>query len=324
MDWLSRTVQEFQSYKGKNVLILCHDHADSDAVGAAYALAAWLDGTIGVPSEVATHAKGLMDALQVSVVRAPAVETFDHVIVVDTAHPSQLKGMSLPTFWLVDHHPDNTIKKWAKGMLCDSVSSTSQLVYRILKAANVPISSRMALALSAGILTDTINFHKGDSEAFRVFGELLETGNLSLEQVKRLYAMGGRDDRQVIVRAALSASMERLENFIILYTTIKANIPTFVARALFDLGADVSIVGHDRQGEVEIRMYVRDELAETCGLDAAQILRDVSGLNPDCVWGYRLFAAYRSPGDVDRLIAAIVGKIKTLVCRKQEPEITTP
>lgn len=292
--------------KGEPTLLLCHDQADSDAIGAAYALARYIGGDVGVPQAVATHTYRLIEELELNVVIAPDTTRYLHVVVVDAASPIQLRD-SLPSrFWFVDHHPENDLQQLALGGLYDPVSSTCQLVYRLLQELDAPLDRKTGLALAAGIMTDTINFHKGDAEAFRSFGDILDRTGLTYEEIQRLYMADERRDRGAICHAAIQAQQYELNGYHMLVTEIGSNIPTFAARALFDLGADVSVVGYARGEEVEIRMYIRQELSIKHKLDAAQLFRTVPGMDQGTVWGYSLFSGYRAKGDLQALLHNIV------------------
>lgn len=287
-------VDAMAKIQGVSNLILCHDQADSDAIGAAYALSRFIGGEIGVPQEVASHTKPLIQKLGIPVVHKPSVCDYQSVVVVDTAHGAQLCDTIPQRFFVIDHHPNNHLIQKAEASLHDVVSSTCQLVYRVLKELQAPIDQKMALALCAGILTDTIHFHKGDAEAFQAFGELLKAGNLDYEDVQNLYVVEDRKDRGEIIDSALRARKATFAGYHILISEIDANIPTYAARALFDLGADASIVGHRKGEEVEVRMYLRSELLEEHGIQATEIFRQAASMKRGKIWGYALFAGFRS------------------------------
>src|SRR6185437_8509064 len=111
---------------------------------------------------------------------------------------------------------------------------------------------------------------------------------LTYEQIQRLYMVDERKDRGAICQAALNAKKCTISGYHVLVTEIDSNIPTFAARALFDLGADVSVVGFARGDELEIRMYLRQELSSKYRLDAARVFREVPGMENGTVWGYAL------------------------------------
>jgi phosphoesterase RecJ-like protein len=299
--------------KGEHNLVLCHDQADSDAVGAAYALSRFIGADVGVPQAVATHAYRLMDELELEILIAPDTSRYQNVVVVDAASPVQLKEAMPERFWFIDHHPENNLQTLALGGLYDQASSTCQLVYRLLRELNVPLDRKMGIALAAGIMTDTINFHKGDAEAFRSFGEILAACNLTYEEIQRLYTVDERKDRGAICQAALDAQKHTFGGYHVLVTKIDSNIPTFAARALFDLGADVSVVGFAQNGIVEIRMYIRQELSQQHKINAAEVFREVKGMEVGKVWGYALFAGYRARGDLNELLPNIVERFSKIL-----------
>lgn len=299
--------------RGEHNLVLCHDQADSDAIGAAYAVSRYIGADVGVPGAVATHAYRLMDELELEVLIAPDPSRYDNVVIVDAASPVQLKESLPEKYYFVDHHPENTLQEKALGGLYDQVSSTCQLVFRLLCELGAPLDRKTGLALAAGIMTDTINFHKGDSEAFRSFGEILHTCGLTYEEIQRLYVVDERKDRGAICQAALDAQKYTFNGYHVLVTTIESNIPTFAARALFDLGADVSIVGHMRGEEAEIRMYIRQELSQKYNINAANVFKAARGMDGGGIWGYALFAGYRAKGDLKVLLPSIIEQFSTLL-----------
>ncbi|MFC4768529.1 DHH family phosphoesterase [Effusibacillus consociatus] len=300
-------VEAMAKIQGGNNLILCHDQADSDAIGAAYALSRLIGGDIGVPQEIAGHSKRLIEELGMTVVHAPQVCDYKNIVVVDTAHGAQLCDSVPQRFFVIDHHPNNHLIQKADVALHDVVSSTSQLVYRVLKELKAPIDKKMALAMCAGILTDTIHFHKGDPEAFQVFGELLSRGGLSYEDILNLYVVEDRRDRGAIIDSALSARKATFGGYHILVAEIDANIPTYAARALFDLGADASVVGYRKGEEVEVRMYLRNELLEQQGIQATEVFRSTNSMKKGKTWGYALFAGFRSSnGQLDLIFDEIL------------------
>lgn len=306
--------------KGEKNLVLCHDQADSDAVGAAYAMSRYIGADVGVPYAVATHTHRLIQELNVNVLIAPDTTAYQNVLVVDTASPIQLRDSMPERFWFIDHHPENTLQQLALGGLHDEVSSTCQLVYRLLKQLGATLDRQMGIALAAGIMTDTINFHKGDGEAFRAFGEILGTCGLTYEQIQRLYIVDERKDRGSICQAALDAEKHTFNGYHVLVTQIESNIPTFAARALFDLGADVSVVGFAKGEEVEIRMYLRQELVSKEGLDAAKVFRAMPGMENGTVWGYALFSGYRAKGELTVLLGNIVQRFSELLANVKQAE----
>lgn len=287
-------VEQMMKIKGGNNLILCHDQADSDAIGAAYALSRFIGGVVAVPQEAASHTDRLVEELEMDVLFEPNLCDYENIVLVDTAHASQLCELKPQKFYVIDHHLNNQLTQKAEAALYDMVSSTSQLIYRILREVNLEIDRKIALALGAGILTDTIHFHKGDPEAFQVFGELLQRSGLRYEDIQSLYEVNQRKDRGAIIESALSARMAAFGGYHILMTEIEANIPTYAARALLDLGADASIVGYQNGDEIEVRTYLRNDMQETMGVQAIDLFRKLASMKKGKIWGNALFAGFRS------------------------------
>lgn len=304
---------------GAKNLVLCHDQADSDAVGAAYAVQRWIGGDIAVPVAVATHTHQLVERLGIEVLENPDLAQYENIVLVDCANPIQLGACMPKQYCLIDHHVDNCLIQGAVSGFYEVKTSTCQLVYRLYKESGKSIDTQIAIALCAGIMTDTINFHKGDDEAFRAFGELLALGGITYDEIQALYGINERSDRGAIIESALRAKKFTFNGYHILATDINRNIPTFAARALFDLGADISIVGFQREQDVEIRMYLRQEIADTHRFGAGDLFQEVSKQTGAKVWGYQLFAGYRGAGnlqDVLELLIIIVEKRLTSVFKQ--------
>jgi phosphoesterase RecJ-like protein len=280
--------------KGQKNLILCHDQADSDAIGAAYALSRFIGAEVGVPQQLAAHTLHLIEQLEMAVLHTPQICDYENVIIVDTAHSSQLGECVPKRFFVIDHHANNQLVENAEAVLHDEVSSTSQLIYRVLRQAHIPIDKKMAIARCAGILTDTIHFHKGDAEAFQVFGELLDTGGLQYEDIQQIYVVEERKDRGAIIDAALSATKASFAGYHILLAKIDTNIPTYAARAFIDLGADASVVSYQQGQDIELRVYIRNDLVTEFGVQAIDVIRQSPSMKKGKTWGSALFAGFRS------------------------------
>ena len=79
----------------------------------------------------------------------------------------------------IDHHPKNDLHKIANLNFVDyRVSSTSEIIFEILKKINFPIEKDIATALLTGLYTDTGGFkHSNTSpKTLQIAGELLSLG----------------------------------------------------------------------------------------------------------------------------------------------------
>mgnify|MGYP000892627323 CR=1 FL=1 len=105
-------------YQGSRLLVLGHNEADSDALGAAYVLAQVFGGALAVPQAISEHARELQYKLKMKVVFQPDLINYDLIILVDCADPQQLPGCMPKEYLLIDHHSEN---KLAAGALSTSL-----------------------------------------------------------------------------------------------------------------------------------------------------------------------------------------------------------
>ena len=88
----------------------------------------------------------------------------------------------------IDHHPTNP-HYGDLNLVNSSATSTSEIVYQILKATGHPISVNVAKCLYTGLVTDTGGFRFAgvNSNTFQIAAELLDTGFDSYEVCKSLF-----------------------------------------------------------------------------------------------------------------------------------------
>lgn len=173
-------------------VVVAHVVPDADALGAMFATAiAWSEKgrTLSVALPEGSLSKRLAFLFDLARVRIASTEDFasaDGYIVVDTAKQTRCNvGPALrDTNWVgdrpvvnIDHHATNTgfgTINW----IVDSASSTCEMVYRLLIAADRPINSITASMLYAGIQTDTLGFSLDSVSpaALRAAAHLVELG----------------------------------------------------------------------------------------------------------------------------------------------------
>lgn len=194
-------------------IVISHVVPDADALGSMFALAvaATSNGChpkVSLPDGSLSQRLGFLRDL--AEVRIAAVEDFqagDGFVVLDTAKKSRCNVGPLlkETDWSagrpllnVDHHSSNT-RFGDVNWIVDEAGSTSELVYRLLRATRRPISATTASLLYAGIQTDTLGFSlpTTTSTALRAAADLVELGadvghlgeRLSRSQTKSEFAL---------------------------------------------------------------------------------------------------------------------------------------
>jgi phosphoesterase RecJ-like protein len=111
------------------------------------------------------------------------------VIALDCAVPARLALAAIDTDidLNIDHHCSNSM--FGRINLVEAeAAATGELVYRLIKALNRPISPRIALALYIAIATDTGFFKYSNTRPYslNLAGELAEIGGLDMGQVAEI------------------------------------------------------------------------------------------------------------------------------------------
>jgi phosphoesterase RecJ-like protein len=147
--------------------ILFHVHPDADAVGSAFALAAFLESQ-GSPcyclcaDEVPARLSFLTKGLQESVLPASLPDGFERArfISVDTASPSQLGALYAlygdRVSLMIDHHETGT--PYADHLIVPNAAACGEIVYDLIAASGKEASSACSSLLYAAISGDTGGF----------------------------------------------------------------------------------------------------------------------------------------------------------------------
>ena len=171
--------------KSKNLVVICHVHADADAVGAATAmsLAARKAGlhTWHTYGEDALLSKSLYSIPGADTftpyTELPPVEDVDAVIVVDCGSLERTGALQdyvrgAKTSIVVDHHDSN-------DGFCDinlvdkEAESTTSLLFDLIEVWGIGMDRDIAHCLYAGLVTDTGSFRWGRPRMHTIAAKLL-------------------------------------------------------------------------------------------------------------------------------------------------------
>lgn len=147
--------------------ILFHVNPDADAVGSAFALAAFLEAQ-GSPcycvcaSEIPERLQFLTDSVQKSVLPAsvPAEFADARIITVDTASPAQLGALyelyGERISLMIDHHGKGT--PYADHLIVPTAAACGEIVFDLIAASGKEAPESCAALLYAAISSDTGGF----------------------------------------------------------------------------------------------------------------------------------------------------------------------
>lgn len=171
--------------QANRVLIVSHMNPDLDALCSQLAVALWCKHlgkkfSMVNHSEIPDRYKFIPGMASIKKVSARMKAQFDVAIVLDCGERKrvgkvlELIGPETKTI-NIDHHVSNDL--FGDLNLVESHrSSTSELVYVIMKKAGVPLTKKLAMCLYIGILTDTGSFRYSNTsaETHRIVSELMQ------------------------------------------------------------------------------------------------------------------------------------------------------
>lgn len=176
---------------GRSFVVTSHIYPDGDSIGSTVALLRLLAATgkrsTGIlPSPVPEAYRFLPGTGALRTYR-PGCDSLlaaaDAVFLLDASTDDRLGALDEATRRLgvrrvcIDHHPGNTVE--AETRVVDArACSTAQLIHALYRACGVPIDRAAALALYAGIHTDTVsfNFLGTDAVTHEIAADLIRRG----------------------------------------------------------------------------------------------------------------------------------------------------
>jgi len=175
-----------QIRKARHILLASHSDPDGDAIGSLLAPGLSLGkldkkATLYNASSIPAVYRFLPSAERIVRHMKPAVN-YDTALVLDCGGLPRVGEAAaaieqIPVVVNIDHHISNT--RFGDLQLIDAnASSTAEIVYRLIKALQVPVDAAIATAIYTGILTDTGSFRFSNTtpEAFAISKEMAELG----------------------------------------------------------------------------------------------------------------------------------------------------
>jgi phosphoesterase RecJ-like protein len=181
MDQIIRHIKD-----GQHLLLASHAEPDGDAVGCLIALGLALHKfgkktTLYNSSPIPAVYRFLPSVEQI-VQHIKAANTYDTAIMLDCGDLVRVGEAAstigkIPTIINIDHHVSNT--GFGHIQLVDTTAcATAEIVYRLIKALEIPFDRAMATSLYTGILTDTgsFRFSNTNKAAFSISNEMAVVG----------------------------------------------------------------------------------------------------------------------------------------------------
>jgi hypothetical protein len=228
--------------------------------------------------------------------------------------------MPLPTrYALFDHHVPgghryssfrNVLGDGAEWHWVRPVESTCSLLVELFEEHAVPVGRETAVALAAGILTDTWWLDLADAAALRRLARVLEWGDLYIEDV--MSAVDSQARRAARRTAVLAALRDVHETIADRWSVLSAQTDSLghgfgVTAALRRLGGDVALVAFPKDGESMVMWECWANVVERTDLDLSAVAARVAEtLGTGHTWGTRMFGRIIAPVAQSELLAKCI------------------
>jgi phosphoesterase RecJ-like protein len=307
-----RILRESESF-----LIAGHTNPDGDCLGSMCALILALS-SLG-KSAFAVTLEGVPDLYRFLpgseriLTEVPAGRRFDAAIVLDSDRSSRIGPVSesltsCDRLLVLDHHLGET---WTEGVriLDPSVASCGELVFELLIAANVKVTSEIADCLFTSIMTDTGSFRHSNvkPQTLRNAAELVASGASPDKIARNVY-----ESRSLAATRLLGIALSNIQTVDagrIAYTTITMRDIVETGAVEADTEGIVSYVRSIRNSRIaiffrEVEEGARVSLRSTAGDDVSAIAREFGG------GGHRAAAGCTVERPFDEVIGVVLEAVR--------------
>lgn len=315
----------FKGLIGETVVILGHHNADPDAIGAAVGVKALIQSEfpsakvhVVMPKDISALSMKLIERLELDISESYS-GTIETVIVVDTGSLNQLgfweqKIGDAKSLVVIDHHSRNeSIEELAEVYINEpGVSSTSEIVYGILKDHQINIPEKVSMVLLAGIIFDTKFLSIGGSSTFRAVSGLLENiGDIS--RVKELFSSTySMPEKIARLKAAQRMSYRKVNDWVVALSEL-GSYQSSGARALISLGADIAIVSGHGKNETRASLRSTTLFYEKTGVHLGNILTDISQIIEGDGSGHPTAAGFNGSCSIDEFTSVLMTHLEEAI-----------
>jgi len=304
--------------EAKSVVLACHLNPDGDTLGCALALQSVLEGlgkrvvtlsSDGVP-EIYRFLPGSEKVLTSTEQRG-----FDVAVVCDTGTPERIGKARDAVFSAriivdIDHH----VTEGAFGDIRiqqPKAAATAEIVYRLLKVMDVPITPNVATCLLTGIITDTglYRYMNVSPSTFRLSATLMEAGASPAQIAEEVFERRSFPSVRLLGRALEHIRQEEegklvwsylsYEDFTELGATDEDTEGIITQlRAVRD-SVVLALLREVKPGRVRVSVRSRDER-----FDMSKLAEKFGG------GGHRMAAGFWVDGGIDEAKAKVIGALR--------------
>jgi nanoRNase/pAp phosphatase (c-di-AMP/oligoRNAs hydrolase) len=249
----------------KNAAVVCHRNADADAYLSAYALSK-LIVAIAPGCRVDLVTPGGMTLLTQKLSRRfprAAVEEsrdeYDLYVAVDVGDEELLDNWkekirsAAGVRVLVDHHPLRDNLPYDRVIVDEGATSAAEVVFSIFQELGVPVDGETAQALLEAIMFDSSHLAIASPQGLRAVVKLMDAGADVNAARRDLRSEPDYGEVLAKLKGAQRLRIYRGAEWVVATSTV-GSFQAHVARSLVYLGADLSIVGGESEGETRVSL----------------------------------------------------------------------
>ncbi len=324
---IQEIVSLLNEVRAENILLLCHQNADPDALCSASVFSKLLRRVIkGVNVKIASPegvnklSKVLLSRFSIEVeVSKPDFEAADAIFLLDTNTIQQLgewseeiKRTDKPII-VIDHHASHPVTE-SLADICiskEDSSSTCEIIFNFFRCLDLQPSLEEATLLFLGIAFDTKHFILANSETFKAVGYLVEIGVNPREALQLLTLPMDVSERIARLKAGQRLTLTRIKDWIIVFSHV-GSYQASAARALIDLGAHVAIVSGKKGDQVQVSLRSSQEFYKKTGIHLGNDLaRPLGEYMNGMGGGHSTSAGMDGVGDLDTVVKYSIKILKS-------------
>jgi nanoRNase/pAp phosphatase (c-di-AMP/oligoRNAs hydrolase) len=261
-------IKFFDELNAKNIIILCHQNADPDAIYSAYAFSTLLKQSrkrleveIGIPKGINRLSKQLLKYIPVKIKLDPDIGQADAIVLIDTNTVQQLntlankvKNTKTPII-IIDHHaPHPETERLAKiSITNENISSTCEIIYNFYEQTKKNLNENVAKGLFLGIASDTRHFALAKSSTLKIIAKLIDYGINAQEVLPKLIAPMTFSERIARLKACRRVKIFKINKWIVAISKVKS-YQASAARAIITLGAHLAVVGGQKNEKLNFSL----------------------------------------------------------------------
>ncbi len=301
----------------ENKLIIIHESADPDALGSAIAVSRIFGGDIDISGGINRIARKMLDLFQINSVQGPDFSEYGTIIVLDTASPTQLHRVPDRVSLVIDHHMNSGEWNFAEHRVIDEEAwSCTQIIKRILEQADIDMDERTCLALLMGMYSDTKGLSMGDHALLKDVADCMERSMVDVQFLKEILKDESQNVRISILKGFQRLRYRNFGNVLVVWTRV-STYEGAVANKLIDSGADIALVGSERDGFVRVTGRASDSVVKR-GFHLGRFFSSLGYIMEGEGGGHDGAAGFRAVGDVEYILKTAVARIEGEIRRMKE------